>query len=128
MSLKSPLGSVLGLGAAGGGAHHWWMQRLTAIALAPLGAWFVTALVMLPDLSYPTARGWLAAPWHAVPAGLLVLTATYHAWLGVRVVVEDYVHDRTHKLVTLVVLEFLHLAVGAGALYAVLKVALGGAA
>ena len=128
MSLKSPLGRVLGLGAAGGGSHHWWLQRLSAIALAPLGAWFVAALAMLPDLGYVTARTWLAAPWHAVPAGLLVATASYHAWLGVRVVVEDYVHDRPRKLVTLVVLQFLHLAVGAGALFAVLKVALGGAA
>ena len=127
MSLKSPLGLVLGLGAAGG-SHHWWVQRLTAIALAPLGAWFVTALVLLPDLSYATARAWLATPWHAVPTGLLVLAATQHAWLGVRVVVEDYVHDRPRKVVTLVVLQFLHYAAGAGALFAVLKVALGGGA
>jgi succinate dehydrogenase / fumarate reductase membrane anchor subunit len=128
MSLKTPLGRVLGLGAAGGGAHHWWVQRVTAVALVPLGAWLLVALVTLPDLGYGTAHAWLAAPAHALPMALLVLVASYHSWLGVTVIIEDYVPDQATKVTTLLVAQFLHVAVGAGALFAVLKVALGSAA
>jgi succinate dehydrogenase / fumarate reductase, membrane anchor subunit len=128
VSLKSPLGSVLGLGAAGGGAEHWWAQRVSAVALAPLGAWLLYSLVTLPDLGYDTVRGWLAAPLHAVLMALLVLAAAYHSWLGVGVVIEDYVPQRGRKLLALLLVQFLHLAVGAGALFAVLKVAFGSGA
>ena len=62
MSLKTPLGRVLGLGTAGGGSHHWWMQRVSALALALLGIWLVVALVALPDHGYGTVRAWLSAP------------------------------------------------------------------
>ena len=128
MSLKTPLGRVLGLGAAGGGSHHWWMQRVSALALALLGVWFVVALVTLPDLGYGTVRGWLAAPLNGLLMALLVLAASYHSWLGVCVVIEDYVPNTARRMTALLVAQFLHLAVGAGALFAVLKVALGSAA
>ena len=126
MSLRSPLGRVLGLGTSGG-THHWWMQRLSALALAPLGAWLAVALVMLPDHAYGTVHAWLARPVHALLMLLLVPAAAYHSWLGVTVVVEDYVHHPARKLVLLVALQFAHLALGAAALLAVLRVALGGA-
>ena len=128
MSLKTPLGSVLGLGAAGGGAHHWWVQRVSAVALVPLGAWLAVALLALPDMGYATVRGWLAAPQNGLLMALLVLTAAYHSALGVTVVIEDYVPNPTRKVIALVVAQFLHFAVGAAALFAVLKVALGSAA
>ena len=128
MSLKSPLGRVLGLGTAAGGTHHWWLQRVSALALVPLAAWFVVALATLPDLGYGAVRGWLAEPLHAVLLLLLVPVATLHSWLGVRVVIEDYVPHQGRKLAALLVAQFLHLALGAGALFAVLKVALGSAA
>ena len=127
MSLKSPLGRVLGLGAGGGGTHHWWLQRVTAVALVPLGAWFVTALALLPDHAYGTVRGWLALPLHALLMALLVFTAAYHSWLGVCVVIEDYVPEPRRRVASLLAVQFLHVAVGAGALLAVLKVALGSA-
>ena len=128
MSLKSPLGRVLGLGASGGGSHHWWLQRVSAVALVPLAGWFVVALAVLPGHDYGTAHAWLATPLHAILTALLVLAAAYHSWLGVCVVIEDYVPDPRQKLVSLLLAQFLHLAVGAGALFAVLKVALGSAA
>lgn len=128
MSLKTPLGSVLGLGAAGGGSHHWWLQRVSAVALVPLGLWFAIALVRLPDLSYGTVHTWLAEPVHGLAMALFVLAAAYHSSLGITVIIEDYVPDQTQKLTALLVAQFLHAAVGAGALFAVLKVALGGAA
>ncbi len=126
MSLKTPLGRVLGLGAAGGGAHHWRAQRLSAIALVPLGAWLVASLVTLPDRAYGTVHGWLAQPLHGLLMALLVVAAAHHAWLGVTVIIEDYVHTTTSKVAALLVAQFLYVVVGAGALFAVLKVALGG--
>ena len=128
MSIKTPLGRVLGLGAAGGGAHHWWLQRVSAVALVSLGAWLVISLVTLPDMGYETVHGWLAQPLQGLLMSLLVLTAAYHAWLGVTVVIEDYVPQKTTKVTALLVAQFLYLAVGVGALFAVLKVALGSAA
>ena len=128
MSLKTPLGRVLGLGAAGGGSHHWWMQRMSAVALALLGIWLVVALVTLPDLGYRAVRAWLAAPLNGLLMALAVLAAAYHSWLGVCVVIEDYVPNSARKVASLLVAQFLHIAVGAGALFAVLKVALGSAA
>lgn len=125
MSLKTPLGRVLGLGTAGG-AHHWWVQRVSAVALVPLGAWFVVALVRLPDLGYATLRAWLAQPAHAVLMLLVVALAAYHSRLGVQVVVEDYVHARGRKLAALLVNDYAHVVVAAAGLYAILRVA-GGA-
>ncbi len=128
MSLKTPLGRVLGLGAAGGGSHHWWLQRVSAVALVPLGAWFVVALVTLPELGYGTVHGWLAQPAHGLAMALLVLVAAYHSSLGVTVIIEDYVPQPAKKLTALLLAQFLHAAVGASALFAVLKVAFGSAA
>jgi succinate dehydrogenase / fumarate reductase membrane anchor subunit len=128
MSLKTPLGRVLGLGAAGGGWHHWWLQRLSALALAPLGVWLLVSLVTLPDLGYGTARAWLGVPLHGLLMSLAVLVAAYHSWLGVAVVIEDYVPSKARRFAALLVAQFLHLAAGAVALFAVLKVALGSAA
>jgi succinate dehydrogenase / fumarate reductase membrane anchor subunit len=125
MSLKSPLGRVLGLGAAGG-SHHWWLQRLSSIALVPLTGWFVVALLTLPDLGWVSVHAWLAKPPCTVLLLLLVPTLLHHSWLGVTVVVEDYVHSPFAKTLTLLGLQMLHLVLGAAALYAVLKIAFGG--
>ncbi|HXQ64778.1 MAG TPA: succinate dehydrogenase, hydrophobic membrane anchor protein [Steroidobacteraceae bacterium] len=127
MTLKTPLGRVLGLGAAGG-VQHWWLQRVGAVALAPLGAWFAIALFSLPDLGYTTVHAWLAEPIHAVLMLLLAPIAVHHAWIGVTIVLEDYVHGRVAKSVTLLLAQLLHLLIGVAAMFAILKVALGGAA
>ena len=124
MSLKSPLGRVLGLGAAGG-SHHWWLQRLSSIALVPLTAWFVVALLTLPDLGWVTVHGWLARPTSTVLLLLLLPVLLHHSWLGMCVVVEDYVPSYFTKTLMLLVLQCLHVILAAAALYAVLKIAFG---
>ena len=126
MSLKTPLGRVLGLGA-GGGSHHWWLQRLSSMALVPLSAWFVVALVRLPDVQWATVHGWLARPLSTVLLLLLVPTLLHHSCVGVRVVVEDYVPNRRAKTLMLLALQFLHFIVGVAAVFAVLKIAFGAA-
>jgi succinate dehydrogenase / fumarate reductase membrane anchor subunit len=128
MSLRTPLGRVLGLGAARDGVSHWWSQRLTAVALVPLTLWFLVALARAGSLDYEAARVWLARPLHAVGALLLVIVLCWHSRLGVRVVVEDYVHSPGAKVVTLVLIDFAHFVLGAAGIYAILRVAFGVAA
>jgi succinate dehydrogenase / fumarate reductase membrane anchor subunit len=127
MSLRSPLGRVLGTGSAKGGVHHWWLQRLTSIALVPLAIWFVVSLLSLPSFEHVTVISWMAQSWTALLLILFILAATWHSQLGVRVVVEDYVHGGS-KTLTLVVITFIHALVAAASVFAVLKVAFGGAA
>jgi succinate dehydrogenase / fumarate reductase, membrane anchor subunit len=126
MSLRSPLGKVLGTGSAKEGVHHWWLQRLTSIALVPLTIWFVVSLLSLPSFEHVTVISWMAQSWTALLLILFILVATWHSQLGVRVVVEDYVHGGS-KTLTLVVITFIHALVAAAGVFAVLKVAFGGA-
>jgi len=127
MSLRSPLGKVLGTGSAKEGVHHWWMQRLTSIALIPLTVWFVVSLLSLPSFEHVAVISWMSQSWTALLLILFVLVATWHSQLGVRVVVEDYVHGGS-KTLTLVVITFIHAVVAVAGVFAVLKVAFGGAA
>ena len=128
MSLRSPLGRALGAGSAKEGVHHWWLQRLTAVALIPLGIWFVVSLLALPALDYPVVTAWMSQGWTAVLLLLFVLTASWHSYLGVRVVVEDYVHNSGTKSLALALVAFLHVVIAVAGVFAILKVAFGGAA
>ena len=128
MSLRSPVGRALGLGSAGEGVGHWWTQRVTSIALVLLGLWFVFALVRMPDLSYVSVTAWMASPLTAVLLSLLVGTMVYHSWLGVQVVVEDYVHHHGAKVVTMLLLQFIHIVLAALGIFAVLRTAFGSVA
>jgi len=128
MNLRSPLGYVLGHGSAREGVHHWWHLRTTSAALAVLGTWFVFSVLTLPDLARASIAAWLSRPFSAVLMFLFVLVTVWHSMLGVQVVVEDYVRGKGARVLTLVVVRFLHVLVGAAALFAVLKLALGGQA
>jgi succinate dehydrogenase / fumarate reductase, membrane anchor subunit len=125
MSLRSPLGRVLGMGSAQDGTGHWWAQRVSAVALIPLTLWFFVSLLELPDLDYGTVRAWLQLPWSALLAVLLVAVLTYHSYLGTTVVIEDYVHGGGKKLFSLLLLKFLYVLFGGAAILAILRVALG---
>jgi succinate dehydrogenase / fumarate reductase membrane anchor subunit len=126
MSLRSPLGRVLGTGSAKEGVHHWWMQRLTSLALVPLTIWFVVSLLTLPSFEHVTVISWIAQSWTALLLILFILVATWHSQLGVRVVIEDYVHGGA-KTLTLVLITFIHALVAAAGVFAVAKVAFGSA-
>ena len=116
MSLKSPIGRARGLGSAKDGLHHWWMQRVTAVALIPLTLWFVASLISLAGAGYAETVAWLGSPVVAVLMIALIIATFYHAALGLQVVIEDYVHHEGVKLVTLLGVKLL----------AVLKLAFGG--
>jgi succinate dehydrogenase / fumarate reductase membrane anchor subunit len=128
MSLRSPLGYVLGHGSAREGVHHWWHLRTTSAALAVLGVWFVFAVLTLPDLSRASVVAWLGRPFSAVLMILFVFATIWHSLLGLQVVVEDYVRGKGLRVLVLVLLRFIHVLAGAAALFAVLKLALGGKA
>ncbi|WP_299395551.1 succinate dehydrogenase, hydrophobic membrane anchor protein [Pelagibius sp.] len=105
MSLRSPLGKVRGLGSAKDGTGHWWAQRLSALALIPLTLWFCVAVVSLSGADHAAVAAWAGSP---VVAGLLILliAATfYHAYLGVQVVIEDYVHQEGLKIAGLLLVK-----------------------
>ena len=128
MSLRSPIGRVLGLGAAKEGVSHWWSQRVTSVALLLLGLWFVASLLRMPNFGYEVVVTWIAMPVNAVLLLLLIATLVYHSQLGVQVVVEDYVHHHGLKIGTMLLLTFAHWTVAALAIFAVLRIAFGGVA
>ena len=124
-SLRSPLGRARGLGSAKEGVQHFWVQRVTAVALVPLSLWFVFSVAQLPVASYGAIDHWVAAPSVAVMLVLFIPTLFYHSMLGLQVVVEDYVGGEGKKLLTLLLLKFAHAAIAAAGIFAVLKIALG---
>jgi succinate dehydrogenase / fumarate reductase membrane anchor subunit len=128
MSLRSPLAQVLGFGAAREGVSHWWWQRLTAVALVPLALWFLWSLSTIESLAHASVHAWLAMPLHALGVILLTSTIALHSQLGVQVVIEDYVHDHTLKVISLIASNLGHVLVGAAGLLSVLLVTLSGSA
>ena len=126
--METPLGRVRGLGAAREGAHHWWEERLSSIALLLLLVWLLVSLLRLPALDHDSVRTWLADPLAAVPMLLLVVATFWHAKMGLRVVVEDYVHEEGGKLFWIVLIDFAAILGGALGAFSILKIALGGGA
>ena len=127
MSLRSPLGVVLGLGAAGEGTGHWWAQRVSALCLVPLTLWFLVALVRLPLADYAAVSIWVASGWNPLWLALLLLSLCWHSRAGVQAVIEDYVHAPAAKFTALLLNSGAHLLLLAFGLYALLQLALRGA-
>ncbi len=91
--MRSPLGRVIGLGSAKDGVEHWWLQRLTAVALVPLTIWFVASIIAHTASDYDGFIAWLSTPLTTTFMTLLLTAMFYHAALGLQVVIEDYVHS-----------------------------------
>jgi succinate dehydrogenase / fumarate reductase membrane anchor subunit len=127
MSYRSPLARARGLGSAKEGVGHWWVQRLTAIALLPLLIWLVSALALLDDYGYTTLIGWVAQPVHAILLLVTVLALFWHSSLGLQVVIEDYSSAEFLKLFLIVTINFAHILAAIGSIFAILKIALGSA-
>jgi succinate dehydrogenase / fumarate reductase, membrane anchor subunit len=123
-TLRSPLGRVLGTGPAKEGVSHWWVQRLTSVALVPLSVWFLVSLLALPAFDHATIITWMSGTWTALFLILFLLISTWHSNLGLQVVIEDYVHGGT-KTITIVLVTFIHVLLGAAGTFAILKVAFG---
>jgi len=125
MSLRTPLGRVLGLGTAKDGTDHFVAQRVSAVALAILGCWFLVSLLSLDSMTYLDVIRFVGQPLNGILLALFCITVTYHSYLGVRVVIEDYVHTHGLKLVALIASKFGHVFIGVATLYAILSIGLG---
>jgi succinate dehydrogenase / fumarate reductase, membrane anchor subunit len=122
--LRSPLGRALGLGSAKEGVEHWWLQRLTAIALVPLALWFVAVVICLTGADLTTVQDWIAHPLPAILLALLLIATFYHMALGLQVVVEDYVAAPLGRLGLIVLLRLGCFAFAVAGIFAVLSMAL----
>ena len=125
-SLRSPLGKVRGLGAAKDGVHHWWLQRLTAIALVPLVFWFAASVVSLAGAGHKEVAQWLANPLAALLMLLAVIAGFWHLKLGLQVVIEDYVHTKSLKVACLLANTFACIVFAGACVLAILKLLFGG--
>jgi succinate dehydrogenase / fumarate reductase membrane anchor subunit len=125
VSLRAPLGRVLGLGSAKEGTDHWWGQRVSGIALVLLGLWFVGSLEGLASLNHGTVVAFIASPLNTALLSLLCVIVAYHSYLGVQVVIEDYVHSHGLKLAVLILSRFVHVVVAVISVYAILRIGLG---
>jgi succinate dehydrogenase / fumarate reductase membrane anchor subunit len=124
MSLMTPLNRVLGLGTAKGAAEHWWMQRVSAVALLPLGLWFAYELLALPSFDYAAVAAWVREPVTSILLILFIVAAGYHSAHGVQVVIEDYV-GKGWRAAALIASTLAHFALTVAAVFAVLRVAFG---
>ncbi len=124
-SLRSPLGRVRGLGSAKGGTHHWWMQRVTSIALLPLTIWFVFSAVGLAGVGYAETRAWIASPLNAVLLLAMIGLTFHHMAAGLQVVVEDYTRGEFARTAIILGIKGACLLMALASGLAVLRMALG---
>ena len=122
MGNGTSIGKVRGLGSAHSGAHHWLLQRFTAIGNLILVAFFLVAAVRLPNFDYATVQGWIAKPVPAVALALLIISTFWHARLGMQVLVEDYVHESANKFAAVVALNLLAFGGAAAGLFFIAEI------
>lgn len=122
--LRSQLGRVRGLGAARAGSGHWWMQRLTSIALVPLTLWFICAVFRLEGASRSDVATWLRAPVPLVLMLCLIVATFWHLELGLRVVIEDYVLRDAARMALLLGQRALCIVLALFCIVAALKIGL----
>ncbi len=122
--LRSPLGRARGLGSARAGSHHWWAQRLTAVALVPLTLWFIFSVIHLSGASHDRVIDWLSSPWTLAPMLALIVATFHHLQLGLQVVIEDYVHDERFKMPSIMLIKGLSVILALVCIVSVLKIGL----
>ncbi len=124
-SMRTPLSRVRYRGAAHSGTGHFWRQRLTSVALIPLTAALIVILFSLLGRNQAAAAQMLGSPVVSVIIVLFVVTSAYHAWLGMQVIVEDYVHHELGKIALLMANTFFCAVVALASAYAVLQMSFG---
>ena len=114
-----------GLGSAQSGVRHWWLQRITAVALVPLSLWFLWLCAGLGHADYATVRAAIGQPVHALLLVALVVSLFWHGALGLQVVIEDYIHTRWQEVTLLVAVRFGAFLGAVACLFAIARIALG---
>ena len=123
-SMSTPLARARGLGSAKSGLHHWWHQRVSAVAMVGLVSWMVVLLFSLVEADYQTALNMLAHPVNATVVVLFVAVGFWHASLGLQVVLEDYVANEGVRLIAILAVKMAASVTAILAILSVLKVAL----
>ncbi|WP_086607727.1 succinate dehydrogenase, hydrophobic membrane anchor protein [Erythrobacter donghaensis] len=126
MGNGTSIGRVRGLGAAHHGAHHWLVQRFTAIGNVVLMSWLLVSLALLGDYSHANVAKWLSQPLSATAMILLVVSLFWHARLGLQVLIEDYVHEAGTKFAVIAALNLATIGGGAFGIFSVAALAFGG--
>ena len=122
-SLQTPLHRVQGLGASHSGTGHFWRQRITALALVPLGLWFTFEMVGLAGTNEVAVLSFLAHPWNALLMAAFASILLYHMSLGLQVVVDDYVHGAGARIFCLLLIRFVVIATISTCLFALIRIA-----
>ncbi len=128
MGNGTSIGRVRGLGSAKSGAHHWILQRFTAVGNMLLVLWLIFSVLQMPGLDYDSVIGWLKQPLVAVPMALMLVSIFWHLKLGLQVLIEDYVHDDALKFVAIMALNFYAIGGAALGIFAIAKIAFTGGA
>jgi succinate dehydrogenase / fumarate reductase, membrane anchor subunit len=122
--LRSPLGRARGLGSARAGSHHWWAQRLTALALVPLSLWFIFSVIHLSGASHQVVIDWLSSPLTLSLMLALILATFHHLQLGLQVVIEDYVKGEWRKTGIVLAVKAISMFLALTCIVSVLKIGL----
>ena len=124
-TMRTPLARAKGLGAAGHGAEHWWLHRMTAVSNVPLIVSFVIIVASLAGSTYEQAVAIVSHPLVAILLVLAVVSVTIHMRMGMQIIIEDYVHDKGWKIAALIANTFYAVVIAVACLYGLLKVGLG---
>ncbi len=92
MSIRTPLAKVKHLGSAKSGTHHFVHQRVTALFMIPLLMWFVISSITFVVMPKDLVPDFVMSPINIVASVLFVGNFLYHGALGMRVIIEDYIH------------------------------------
>ena len=125
MNLRTPLANARGLGSAKQGTEHFWHQRVTAIVLVPLALWLTISLFMLSSSEHNAILTWINSPPNTILLLVFIISAFYHAQLGIKVVIEDYIHSEWQKIACLILVNILVVLAGLVSVLAVFKIFLG---
>ena len=121
MSMRTPLARVRGLGSAGAGTDHFWAQRVTSVASIPLTVGFLVIVPVLVGSNHAGAQQILGSPLVALTMILFVATTVYHMWIGMQVIIEDYVNDPLRKAIIAMINTFFSCVVALASIFAIFK-------
>jgi succinate dehydrogenase / fumarate reductase membrane anchor subunit len=125
LHIRTPTGRVRGLGSARSGTRHFWQQRLTSVAGIPLTIAFFVIVFSVLGRNHAAVVQILGSPLVAMLLLLFIFNSIYHMWLGMQMIIEDYVHDDVPKLACLMSNTFFCAASGLASVYAILKLSFG---
>ena len=126
MTMRSSLSRARGLGSAKTGSQHWWAERMTALALFPMTLWIIYSIVAGVGADYIAFKDWVSQPGTLTILVIYFGTLFWHVALGLTVVVEDYVHDKTMEVILIIAVKFGCVFFGVFSIISILKVGVGG--